>query len=357
MTWDIHLIQIIFGIILFFLINWIGKHSYSVGYMQISMFLKVEEAPAFNFLFRVISPIVYLFIVSAILYKVGLDRFVTNVYFVSIYYVVFRLIFNLLTNRGLLMNWYRQSLYWISIITISYFSYSEIIYKKENILPDFETISNELWIIILIFLFHTLNQIRISSDKTIKRKENYLKTRLATFKDKYSVLINNEIENDKLKSIVYAIMIYEDFNRPKAARFIENVRFRLTRKKHSLGLMQIQTDEFINDRQSIELGIEKIKSAYFKSLKNMNLDKKELIEIFSPNPDNPEEEYTYSDYYQKEWSLEKKVISDYNKDDSYLYEVSELTDKIFNLNKSENKSYLVPNYKGEKPKFYTSEEE
>lgn len=147
---EIHILHFILGIILFFIINWIGRHSYSVGYMQISMFLKVEEAPAFNFLFRIISPIVYLFIVSAILYKIGLDKFVTNAYFISIYYVVFRLFFNLITNRGLLMNWYRQVLYWISIIAISYFSYSKIIYKKENILPDFDTISNELWIIILI---------------------------------------------------------------------------------------------------------------------------------------------------------------------------------------------------------------
>ncbi len=197
---EIHILHFILGIILFIIINWIGRHSYSVGYMQISMFLKVEEAPAFNFLFRIISPIVYLFIVSAVFYKMGLDKYVTNVYFISIYYVIFRLGFNLITNRGLLMNWYRQILYWISIISISYFAYTEIIYKKENILPDFETVSNELWIIILIFLFHTLNQIRISSDKTKRRKENYLESRFKHFKSKYEGVISEQIKNEKLKS-------------------------------------------------------------------------------------------------------------------------------------------------------------
>lgn len=354
---EIHFLHFLLGVLLFFIINWIGRHSYSVGYMQISMFLKVEEAPAFNFLFRVISPVIYLFIISAVLYKTGLDRFVTNVYFISIYYVGFRLVFNLITNRGLLMNWYRQFLYWISIITISYFSYSEIIYKKENILPNFETISNELWIIILIFLFHTLNQIRISSEKTIKRKENYLKNRLAFFKNKYSSLVNSKIDNDKLKSIVYAIMIYEDFNRPKVARLIENVCFKLIGKKHSLGVMQVQTTRYIDDRKSVELGIDKIKTAYLRALKKMNLEKKELIEIFSPNPDNSEEEYTHSDYYQKEWALEQKIISDYNRDDSYSSEVGQLADKIFSFNESKNKSYLIPNYNGDKPKYYSPEEE
>lgn len=308
------------------------------------MFLKVEEAPAFNFLFRIISPIVYLFIVSAILYKLGLDKFVANVFFISIYYILFRLAFNLATNRGLLMNWYRQVLYWISIVSISYFAYTEIIYKKENILPDFDTISNELWIIILIFLFHTLNRIRISSDKTIERKENYLKSRLSSFKEKYSDLVNENLNNDKLKSIAYAIMIYEDFNRPKAARLVENARFKITGKKHSLGLMQVQTSEFINDRKSVELGIEKLNKAYNKEIKKRGLDRKESIEILLP------------DAWSNEWSMERRIVSNYNKDDNYVDEIRTLTEKIFELNTSQNKTYLFPTYNGDKNDYYGEEE-
>lgn len=342
---EIHILHFFLGVLLFFIMNWVGRHSYSVGYMEISMFLKVEEAPAFNFLFRIISPIIYLFIVSVFLYKIGLDRFVTNVYFISIYYILFRLTFNLLTTRGLLMNWYRQFIYWISIITISYFAYTEIIYKRENILPDFTTVSNEIWIIILIFLFHTLNQIRVSSDKTIQRKENYLKSRYSHFKKKYGELVNDKTTNDKLRALIYSIMIYEDFNRPKAARIFENARFKLTGKKHSLGLMQVQTSQFINDRKSVELGIEKVKKAYRKALIKLGLDKDDTIKILQP------------DAYYNEWTLERLIISDYNKDDSYFNEVRELLEKIFEMNRSQNKTYLFPNYHGEKSKYHTDEEE
>lgn len=303
--------------------------------MEISMFLKVEEAPAFNFLYRIISPIVYLFIISTIFYKFGLNIYVTDIYFVSIYYILFRLIFNLITNRGLLMNWFRQILYWISIITISYYSYSEIIYKRENILPDFTTIANELWIVILIFLFQTLNRLRFSSEKTSQRKENYLRKRLSNFQNKYGDIVNKKSENDKLKSIAYAIMIYEDFNRPKAARLIENLRFFITKKKHSLGVMQVQTEKFINDKESVELGLEKLNKIYYKQLQERGLDKEENIEILLP------------DAWTNEWSMEAKIISNYNKDHSYLHEVKTLTDKIFNLNNSDNKTYLFPTYRGE----------
>lgn len=47
-------------------------------------------------------------------------------------YIIFRLTFNLITNRRLLMNWYRQVLYWVSIISISYFAYTQITYKKRK---------------------------------------------------------------------------------------------------------------------------------------------------------------------------------------------------------------------------------
>ncbi|WP_233898068.1 hypothetical protein [Tenacibaculum piscium] len=340
---EIHILHFILGILLFLIINWVGKHSYSVGYMQISMFLKEEEAPAFNFIFRIISPLVYLFIISAILYKIELDKFVYNIYFVSIYYIVFRLLFNLLTNRRRLMNWNRQIIYWISIITISYFSYTEIISKKENLLPDFETISNKLWIIIIIFLFHTLNQVRFSSDKTIKRKQNYLESRLSLFKEKYGDLVNDKITNEKLKSIIYAIMIYEDFNRPKAIRLVENIRFKLTKKKHSLGLMQVQTTEYINDKESVILGIEKIKKTYEKGLKKIDSNK------------NDSEDTPIYKRHNTEWKLSKKIISNYNKDYEYVYEVNELACKIFSLNKSKQKKYLLPNYNGER--YYYNEEE
>ena len=159
---EIIIVQFTLGIILFFLINWIGKHSYSIGYMEISIFVKAEEAPALNFLIRVFTPIVYLIIISSGLYYFHLDKYVINIYLVNIYYIVFRLFFNLITNRSKLLDWYRQILYWTTIVIISYLFYDKIIRIKENILPDFTTIANELWIIILVFIFQITNNINKS---------------------------------------------------------------------------------------------------------------------------------------------------------------------------------------------------
>ena len=298
---EIYLIQILLGIGLFFLINWIGRHSYSIGYMEISIFVKTEEAPALNFLIRVLTPIVYIIIVSTILYYFSLDKYVINIFLVNVYYIAFRLLFNLFTNRGLLINWYRQFLYWGAIIILSYFTYDKLIINKANILPDFTTVANELWIIILIFVFQLTNNIRLPQDSTIKRKHNYLKSRYVHFKKRYGSIIKDTTQNEILESIVYAILIYEDFNRPKMARLIESISFFLSRKPHTLGVMQVFSKRMLTDEESVLLGTKKIVNAYRKYMTENN----------------------ESDFY--EWSAINNIISDYNSGDSYCSEVHDLS--------------------------------
>ncbi|MFA7421657.1 MAG: hypothetical protein WCZ90_18380 [Melioribacteraceae bacterium] len=267
---DIQIFQIFLGVGLFLLINWIGKHSYSIGYMEISIFVKTEEAPALNFLIRVLTPIVYIIIVSAILYYFGLDKYVWNIFYVNIYYIIIRLLFNLITNRGLLLNWYRQLLYWGAIIVISYFSYDKLIKTKANILPDFTTVTNELWIIIIIFIFHITNNIRFSQDGTSKRKKSYLKSRYNYFKTLYGKLIKEQTQNEALEAIVFAILIYEDFNRPKIIRVLENRIQKISKKTHTLGVMQVKSDRIITDLESVKLGTEKVVIAYKQYLDKLN---------------------------------------------------------------------------------------
>ena len=303
---DILLIQILLGIGLFFIINWIGKHSYSIGYMEISIFVKTEEAPALNFLIRVLTPVVYIIIVSTVLYYYRLDKYVWNIFLVNIYYILFRLLFNLLTNRGLLLNWYRQFLYWSAIVVISYFTYDKIIKVKTNILPDFTTVANELWIVILIFIFQVANNIRLTQDGTVKRKQNYLRTRYKHFKNLYGKKITEITQNEVLEAITYAILIYEDFNRPKIARIIENIKFRITKKPHTLGVMQVTSTKLLTDTESVILGTTKIFDTYKFYLQNR----------FEGN----------EEYY--EWSMVDQIIGEYNTGTSYGYEVNELVEII-----------------------------
>ena len=65
---------------------------------------------------------------------------------------------------------------------------------------------------------------------------------------------------EQMIRLVYAIMIFEDFNRSWAIRFLERL-YKAIFRRHlpmSLGIMQVQTRELISDRQSIKMAIERI---------------------------------------------------------------------------------------------------
>lgn len=240
-----------------------------------SVFARKEDAPAFNFLLRILTPIVYLIITSAVLYGLNLDYLVKDFYLVSVYYLSFRLLFNLITGRGLLLNWKQQFFYWVLIIAFSYFTYSKILVQKDNILPDFETLANELWIIIIIFLYQIFNKIEIPSNGTVKRKERYLNKMFNYFSSKYGEIISSKTEIDSYKGLIYAVLILENFNRPKAARVIEYIKFYVTKKPHTLGVMQYYTSKYISDRESVELGAEKIIQECDKIVKKYKAEKEE----------------------------------------------------------------------------------
>lgn len=301
---DIIIIHILLGIGLFFLINWIGKHSYTIGYMSLSLFVRREEAPALNLFIRVLSPVVYIIILSSILYYFNLDKYVVNIYMVSIYYIGIRLLVNIFYNRSSLLNWTTQIFHWSIIIISSYFVYDKIIKERENILPDFSTLSNELWIVIIIFIYQIVNKLEFSQKGTERRKNNYLKNRYKYFKEKYHQTITNLIGNNQfLEIIVYSILIYEDFNRPKLVRYVENLRFKITKKEHSLGVMQIKTKTLISDKESVELGVKKILRAYDAYLQKHSLNKIDE---------------------DKEWSASDYIIMDYNNSDEYYQDIDEL---------------------------------
>ncbi|HTO16422.1 MAG TPA: hypothetical protein VLZ83_11665 [Edaphocola sp.] len=343
----IQITHIILGIILFFVINWIGKHSFSVGYTQISVFVKKDNAPAFNVLVRILSPVVYILIISVILYKVNLDSLVKNIYMISIYYLVFRLIFNLITNRGLLINWGRQIFYWCSIILSSFYVYKELIVEKKNLFPDLSTWTNQIWLIVLVFIYSVFNKISLSQKGTIRRKNRYLENRYEKFNTKYGRFIDENINNVKLKTIAYAIMIYEDFNRPRIVRFVENTTHIITRKEHTLGLMQVKTMDLIKDKQSVELGIKKIVNKHLELIEDFKIEKEKNEEERKERKNKlfvesgiviPENSYSYE---PTDWKLSEGIIKDYNPDYKYISEVRELSETLMKRYYPDSKTTLI----------------
>jgi hypothetical protein len=293
------------AVTLFFILNWIGSHSIHAGYIRMSVLAKADEAPAFNFLYRAFSPVAYITVVSAISYKLQQDWIVKDIYFVVVYYFVFRLAFNLATGRRKLLNWVTQSAYVLVSIPMSYYVYDTLITHKEFLFPTAKELGSAVWLAIVAYVYHTFNSVKLSDERTKARKANYLRDRYATYKSLYGEIIEGIAETKRQEALIYAVLIIEAFNRPKLYRLIENVLFWFGFAK-TLGIMQVTTEKYIDDEESVRLGATKIVKDHLQA--------KLKVEARS--------------YSRGSWAIRAEVLELYNPDGEYIREVDGLYDEI-----------------------------
>lgn len=268
--WDIAIIQFIAAIVLFLIVNWFGKHSIaSYDYTFITIFTEEESAPAFNFIYRVVAPIVFFILYMALVPSLNFHRLSQNSYMVVVYYWVIRTIFRICTGRIKLTNLYTYFTCAIISVGLTYWIYS-VTSEIKSILPNPHTLIDEMWILIILFFYNAFNKLSFPNNHARNKENLYIKSKYRKFKEKYNELIQSKCHNDFYEAVTYSIMIYEDFNRPKIVRLFEKIHFYITKKSHTLGIMQVRTNKMIDDKTSIILAIKIIKTAtmtYKKDLK------------------------------------------------------------------------------------------
>ena len=268
------------AILLFIIQNWIGSRSYSRGYIRFSLLDDKNEALSLNFVLKVFGPIVYLIIVVAILQYLNKPNIANNIINVIFYYLGIRVLFIFLYERASIVNWPRIIFHYASIILVSIIVYKNFINSVETLLPDFSEIKNEIWILILLFLYQIGNGV---GDKQIanplyepeqaflpelkNRKKKYILKKHRIFKSKYEQTIS-EISNndDSFNLIIYAILIFENFNRPRIVRWIERVWVRISKKNITQGIMQVSSNKVITDKESVIIGTKNLYKHYRKYL-------------------------------------------------------------------------------------------
>ena len=220
------------------------------------------------------------------------------------YYVIKWIIMIIVLNRATLINWKNEIICFLFSFSLSWFIYKIFISKTTEIFIPINEIRDGIWIGIITFIIGII--IRTIYDKShlnIKdaryRIKKYIVKKYYKFSSKYDDII--DIKNKEIKTLTYAIMIYENYNRPILIRLFEYIKLILSGKA-SLGIMQVSTTKFITSRESVELGYNIIKENY-KSLKKMDLEEKLKKVIFM---------YNKSDKYVDEVLYIYCVLSDKN---------------------------------------------
>ena len=172
----------------------------------------------------------------------------------------------------------------------------------------------------LIFIYNALNSIRPPAEGAERRLANYINSNYQGMKTKYGGIIQQKVKDQRIEALVYSIMIYENFNRPKLRRLLENIGFRLGRCK-TLGIMQVTTTKLINDRESVELGTKKILDDYQATYD----ETKEKMTSSDESSNGEQSNEEPSPYVLIEGTTKK-----YNPDDDYAEQVRSIYDKITN---------------------------
>lgn len=323
--------HILVAISLFFTINWVGRHSKLFGYLSLGVVPKADEAPAFNAIFRVISPVVGIVLVAAALYALNAPHLVEGIWLVAAYYVSSRLLFNVAMGRGRLINWPFQLILDVAIVAVSYGVYRGVITNRANLLPDPSTMANELWILIVLFLYKVTNGVSLPTAGTERRKLKYLQRRYSYLRQRYGDIVSG-VEPHELRALIYSIMIYETFNRPWLARQLESsVLFPLGLSK-TLGPMQVTTEKRLSDRESVAAGVSKLERD-FETEYAQAYEQVALIRQMTP-------EYIPSIHGEHSTKARQAAIrptaASYNRDDDYVQQVMDIFHELEKMTREES---------------------
>jgi hypothetical protein len=297
---DVLLFHVTLALLLFFLVNWIGKYAIDFGYSSTTLFEEPNESIALNFFLRALSPAVYLIALSVVAVSLGFPDLRLEIYWVAVYYYAIRAIVIFVLNRQIHISWLRYMLHAAVGIMMALVAYFYLILPNLSLLPELEQAGNELWLALIAFLYAVANKINLPEGPGAKRRNAFIKLHYENARQKFGTQIDSKIKDDLLKLITYSILVYEDYARPKTFRYLERLIF--WKEKRTTGIMQVSSRSTLSDEQSVEEGT----NILLDSWKKHKRSKKEIYEKVDA------------------------TIADYNRDDAYVSKVNQVLEILAN---------------------------
>lgn len=321
------LLNLSLSVTLFFLNGILGKIQYShrKKLFEYGRFhFSVDESENFsgNFFLKIVNPTIFAAISSAIFQNVVSAELCKTLWLIVPFYWAIRFFYVVIKNYFLIINW-KYELFSFSVslllaVIVFFCLIIPLIDAGESVFVPITALRDAVWYGILAYIAVSIWNIGKSlfGAYTLFPME---KRRQIVFKkyDKFSQkfgsyileTVNQNYPKDKdgkkqFICFLYAIMIYEDYNRPWCLRCAERIlKVLFPKREMTLGIMQIKTKTYISDLQSIDLAVEKLSAVYCRYLHNAPFEHAVLDY-------NPSDEYADEVYAIYEMILELLSIDD-----------------------------------------------
>lgn len=242
----------VLAILLFFLLNWIDRKCKNDN------------------LVHIVFPLVYIFVVAGFFSTWGFASWNALLYLVVGMELGLRLFYvhSVLGRDNMVNTRYYLKIYSISIVG-SFFLSTCLLSKVSTIFPSSEELRWMAWIFVFLFIYYILKHyvsLENAKEETpfIEKRQEYALMQYARLKNHYAALINFKEKEPLLVTLVYAVMVYQNYKRPEIFRKIDLICYRFQGKEMPMGIMQILSKVEIDDSKSIKLSISKVEKLYLK---------------------------------------------------------------------------------------------
>lgn len=173
----------------------------------------------------------------------------------------------------------KNILYYIVLILIGFFLNQEFINQVQKVLLTGEELRVVLWLLFIIFLYQfgknndIFHSFRDSKSSDTISPENIL-VQYTKFRYQYGQQL--KMKNNDIACLTYALMIQRNQERTKFYRMYDYLLFRITGHSRKLGIMQVETNHFITDIESIQIVYDELEKLYEK---NTSRGKKKINQV------------------------------------------------------------------------------
>lgn len=256
---------------------------YIIASFLLNMILtKLESKKKDCFIDFVIISNIYMIVLSGILDFYKLTNNNDNIFLIILFLVIGKILYlSLVKERSILKNHdYHLKKYLFTLVS-SYFINILVINQVDSIFPSMENVKMIIWLLIVAYVFVYIKKnidIKIPVDNNILfyQDREYVVMQYAKYKNLYDSFVQSKYQEITL--LLYAIMIYENYNRPEFIRKLDYLKYKLFRKNGKFGIMQVEKNIPITDIESIDLSKKKLERIYATNIKD-RIGKLDIIKI------------------------------------------------------------------------------
>lgn len=245
---------------LFYLVNRVGEYAVDFGYDSTTLFSEPNESLALNFFIRALAPTVFIILLSAAAVAAGRPDLRVGTFWIALIYYCLRAGYIFTFNLQRLVSWPRFFVHSGVGLIAAALAYKYLILPQRSLLPDLEQAGNEIWLGIGAFLYAVANNAKTSGDPGSRRRNAFVKKAFESARRKFGHQIDQATDDPALRLIAYGVLVYESYCRPPAVRLLE--RLAIWKKNRTTGVMQVASDGHLSDRESVQLGTEKLRKAW-----------------------------------------------------------------------------------------------